>query len=124
VVKRFGLDFAKGQKKGVALIKPTYTNYQGLNRFATGDKEPIPYIAALYAKSKSMVDLDNMTCSRCGSTHKVEMHHVRALKDLKPEINYIDKLMAKARRKQIPLCRVCHMDTHHPNRLNKINKKH
>jgi len=123
VVNKYGLDFSKGEKKGTALIKPSYSNYHGLNRFATGDyREPLPYIDALFAAGKSMARLDNLSCAKCGSTHKVEMHHVRALKDLKPEISHVDKMMSKAKRKQIQLCRVCHMDKHHPSRRHKRNK--
>lgn len=123
VIKKYGLDFAKGEKKGIALIKPTYYNDLGINRFATGNnREPLSYIAALFAAGKSMASLNNLSCAQCGSNHKVEMHHIRALKDLKPEISHVDKLMSKARRKQIPLCRVCHMDTHHPSRLNRKDK--
>jgi len=42
----------------------------------------------------------------------VEMHHVRLLKDLNPKLSEIDRLMSKRRRKQIPLCRSCHLNHH------------
>jgi len=42
------------------------------------------------------------------------MHHVRLLSDLNPKLSEIDKIMAKRRRKQIPLCRKCHLE-HHKN---------
>jgi group II intron reverse transcriptase/maturase len=50
-------------------------------------------------------------CSKCGSSEKVEMHHVRALKDLKGK-SPVEKLMISANRKQIPLCRPCHLQEH------------
>lgn len=54
----------------------------------------------------------------CGSEYRVEMHHVRFLKDLNPNLkNALDKLMASRKRKQIPLCRECHMEKHR-----KLNK--
>lgn len=113
MIKKYGLDFAKGEKKGIALIKPSYSNYHGINRFATGNyREPLAYIVALFASSKSMARLENLSCAQCASNHKVEMHHIRALKDLKPEISHVDKLRSKARRKQIPLCRLCTMDAY------------
>jgi hypothetical protein len=40
------------------------------------------------------------------------MHHVRLLSDLNPKMSEVDKLMAKRRRKQISLCRSCHLDHH------------
>lgn len=40
------------------------------------------------------------------------MHHIRQLKDLNPKLSKIDALMAANRRKQIPVCRTCHLDIH------------
>jgi hypothetical protein len=64
------------------------------------------------AKGISKASLENLACSVCNSDHRVEMHHIRMLKDLNPKANYIDKIMAEKRRKQIPLCRECHMNHH------------
>ncbi|MFI9507191.1 hypothetical protein [Nocardia sp. NPDC052566] len=55
-------------------------------------------------------------CERCGSTRKVEVHHVRALKDLnrkgrKPQPDWV-KRMASRRRKTLVVCRACHEDIH------------
>lgn len=44
------------------------------------------------------------TCAICESADGVEMHHVRALKDLKGR-DLVEQLMIAARRKQIPLLR-------------------
>jgi hypothetical protein len=40
------------------------------------------------------------------------MHHIRKLSDLNPKLSEIDRIMIKKRRKQIPLCRPCHMEHH------------
>jgi hypothetical protein len=73
-----------------------------------------PHIITLYTKNlKSMARLLNLVCKYCGSDYKVEMHHIRALKNLNPKLKPIDKIMASIKRKQIPLCRVCHMNLHH-----------
>ena len=52
----------------------------------------------------------------CGTTEKVEVHHVRAMKDLhtypgrkKPE--WVKRMRA-LKRKTMPLCRTCHDDVH------------
>ena len=42
----------------------------------------------------------------------VENHHVRMMKDLNPRLSKLDALMVKRNRKQIPLCRACHMARH------------
>ncbi len=53
-------------------------------------------------------------CELCGATENVEVHHVRAMKDLhtypgraKPE--WV-KRMTALKRKTMPLCRTCHED--------------
>jgi group II intron reverse transcriptase/maturase len=70
-----------------------------------------PIIKALYG-SISISSLDNLECSICDSEYRVEMHHVRYMKDLNPKLSSLDKLMVRRRRKQIPLCRKCHLDYH------------
>ena len=64
------------------------------------------------ASGISKSSLENLTCSKCDSDYRVEMHHIRMLKDLNPKASMIDRIMAKKRRKQIPLCRACHMEYH------------
>lgn len=60
-------------------------------------------------RTKFIVD---QPCKICGSTENVEAHHVRHLKDLNPKKSAIDAMMAKMKRKQIPLCRKCHEKVH------------
>jgi len=69
-------------------------------------------VMALYINSVSLARLENLSCSVCSSTFKVEMHHIRMLKNLKPVKGSLDYLMAHANRKQIPLCRLCHNKYH------------
>jgi hypothetical protein len=52
-------------------------------------------------------------------TEQIEIHHIRALKDLnkyegreKPDWVKIMKIMAARRRKTLVLCHTCHMDLH------------
>jgi nicotine oxidoreductase len=60
----------------------------------------------------STATLEGLVCSLCDSDYRVEMHHVRMMKDLNPKANKVDKIMARKNRKQIPLCRACHMKHH------------
>lgn len=69
-----------------------------------------------YSQGTSLATLDKLNCSVCDSSYRVEMHHVRMMRDLSPKIQNLDALMAKANRKQIPLCRNCHMK-YHDNKL-------
>ena len=79
-------------------------------KYLTGNN-PKGVVQALYSY-RSPASLDKKSCSLCGSMERIEMHHIRAMKDLKPNKSWIDKLMSKAKRKQIPLCRECHMKKH------------
>ena len=56
------------------------------------------------------------TCELCGSGKQVEVHHVRALKDLSPKGRQKPPewalRMASRRRKTLVVCRTCHEDIH------------
>src|SRR4051812_23387565 len=55
-------------------------------------------------------------CELCGSKESIEVHHVRALKDLmrkgRSERPLWARLMAARRRKTLVLCRPCHVKIH------------
>ena len=55
-------------------------------------------------------------CELCGSTEEVEVHHVRAMKDLhtypgREKPAWVKRMIA-LKRKTMPLCRTCHDDVH------------
>ena len=57
------------------------------------------------------------TCELCGSQHQVEVHHIRALKDLNPKERkeppeWVVR-MASRRRKTLVVCRACHEGIHY-----------
>ena len=56
-------------------------------------------------------------CEMCGSTVDVQVHHIRALRDLnvtgQREKPLWIQLMAARKRKTLVVCRTCHMDIHH-----------
>jgi group II intron reverse transcriptase/maturase len=56
------------------------------------------------------------TCELCGSKEDVEVHHVRAMKNLhehpgRPKPEWVKRMIA-LKRKTMPLCRTCHEDVH------------
>lgn len=73
-----------------------------------------PYINT---RSEMVERLLNDTCEVCGAKERVQMHHVRKLKDLnkqgKREMPLWIKIMISRQRKSIPLCKRCHEDIHH-----------
>jgi group II intron reverse transcriptase/maturase len=56
------------------------------------------------------------TCELCGSHEDIQVHHVRALKDLQKKGRtpppYWVEIMATRQRKTLVVCRKCHMDIH------------
>ena len=50
-------------------------------------------------------------CVLCGSTKKIEIHHVRKLSKTKQK-DYLSIMMARMNRKQIPVCQKCHIKIH------------
>ena len=103
VYKKFGPNLTG--PKGKSIYKPSYKTT--LKFLASSS----PTIGALF-QEKSIATLDNLKCSICESTHRVEMHHIRAMKDLNPKLSYMDRQMMRINRKRIPLCRPCHMMKH------------
>jgi group II intron reverse transcriptase/maturase len=53
-------------------------------------------------------------CTICGSKEKIEIHHVRALRKNGSLVrkDFITKLMSRMNRKQIPVCKKCHLEIH------------
>ena len=111
VFSRFGNNLstthkdAKGKEKVISFMTPSY---KITLRFLINNN---PVIKALFG-SVSLASLDNLKCAMCESEYRVEMHHIRHMKDLNPKLHYLDRLMVRRRRKQIPLCRECHMAYH------------
>lgn len=109
VYKKFGKNLGartpKEKEKALPFIQPSY---KLTLKFKTKDNPVINTNMITI----SQASLQGLVCQACGSDYRVEMHHVRKMKDLNPKANYIDKLMAKINRKQIPLCRKCHMERH------------
>lgn len=116
VILKFNSDL-KGEDK-IGFVKPKY----GISCWNFKMKGESDILKTLFAKYLSKASLENLVCSICESEYRVEMHHVRMLKDLNPKARRIDAIMAKKRRKQIPLCRDCHMK-HHRGELNMLNKE-
>jgi hypothetical protein len=78
------------------------------------DQVLIPHIRM---RSEIIERLQNDTCEVCEAKERVEMHHVRKLKDLnkkgKREMPLWMQIMIARKRKSIALCKQCHEDIHH-----------
>jgi nicotine oxidoreductase len=120
VIKKYGknihiTEYIKDQKTGKHITKETqlYKPNLKINVWDFKSKPLDTNLPSLtYNSSLSVASLDNLVCTVCESVYRVEMHHVRMMKDLSPKIKSLDALMVKANRKQIPLCRNCHVKYH------------
>ncbi|HEX4673727.1 MAG TPA: reverse transcriptase domain-containing protein [Steroidobacteraceae bacterium] len=78
------------------------------------DREPLKpnHISTTELVKRLLADC----CEMCGSTSRVEVHHIRKLADIKQqgrvERPVWVKLMAMRRRKTLVVCRPCHEDIH------------
>lgn len=53
-------------------------------------------------------------CANCGAIENIEIHHVRKLRDSSKAIkaDWLTSMMSRMNRKQIPLCKTCHINYH------------
>jgi len=51
-------------------------------------------------------------CTVCGSPDNIEVHHVRALKHISKKRDWLSMTMAKFARKQVAVCKSCHIKIH------------
>jgi len=65
-----------------------------------------------FAKRTSV--LSHSSCQVCGATKALEMHHVRALRKGEKDVrgDYFTSMMQRMNRKQITVCRSCHLTIH------------
>lgn len=63
----------------------------------------------------STIDSLGYPCVNCGSSDNIEMHHVRHIRTINPNLSPFDEMMAKINRKQVPLCHSCHSQVHRGN---------
>lgn len=62
-------------------------------------------LAAMAWRLEKTLSSQGASCAICGSYEDVQMHHVRALKDISKSTNAIHKHMVAIERRQIPVCR-------------------
>ena len=77
------------------------------------DRKPQPY---RFERNELIKRLLADECEMCGSTVDVEVHHIRALRDLnvkgQGEKSLWIQIMAARRRKTLVVCRPCHLNVH------------
>ena len=74
--------------------------------------DSLPVTVTMTGGRNSLITrLQNQKCELCGANEKLEMHHIRKLKDLKGKQDW-EKRMSARRRKTLALCSKCHDKIH------------
>lgn len=105
VYKKFGKTLKSPEKTHLVLKNDWSRKPMAFNIKAKTD------LSILYTNRLTRSILTRI-CAICSSQEKVEMHHVKHLKNLNVKLSPQEKSMVSLNRKQIPVCRVCHMDLH------------
>lgn len=100
-----------GNNKTIRYTQIDYTRKPMLFYGGTSFKDPI---SPMIFKVSTISHL-GMVCASCGSTSNIEMHHLKHIKTINSKLKAFDKMMAEINRKQVPLCRTCHLDVHKGN---------
>ncbi len=101
----------------IAFTKPLIARWGGISLARRNKAILDDSIAPVWAgRSELEKRLLADTCELCGSREHVEVHHIRALKDLQrkgqDERPRWVQIMAARRRKTLVACRKCHQDIH------------
>jgi hypothetical protein len=126
VYKRYGtmLETPEGPRKGLQVVvergegkKPLIARWGGISlarrsKAVLNDQLPFAWSQRSELEKRLLAD----TCELCGSHEHVEVHHIRALKDLQPKGRAAKpkwvSIMAARHRKTLITCRKCHHDIH------------
>jgi len=125
VYRKYGTTHLVNQKpyKGLVVImpregkEPLIAKWGGIplmrNMKASLEDQPCAYWGA---RSELVERMLKNACEYCGSQEEIQVHHIRALKDLnkytgREKPNWV-KIMAARKRKTLVLCRTCHEDVH------------
>lgn len=115
VVKEYRIDLNKGLRKNKLILKHQTSFKVNDWGFNLGRKHKdlglIPLARAVTYKRWTL----DRTCSICGSSVDVEVHHIRPLKKTNKNATFLAQELRKTRRKQVSLCRKCHIKVHYPN---------
>jgi len=129
------VQFPHGLRKCIEVVvertdkAPLIARFGGLSlvRDKNATIKDLPDVNWRPARSELLSRLLADTCELCGSTNNVEVHHIRALKDLKrigkKERPLWQEIMAARHRKTLVVCRSCHTGIHHGDKPNANNAR-
>ena len=103
-VKVYGMPMAVGDTKFPPWGKPIV---QSTTQIMDIDK----FIENMSNRTQRTIELLSNSCSICGSTERVEMHHVHAIRKNKGR-DFLSTQERNLKRRQIPVCQSCHNKIH------------
>jgi group II intron reverse transcriptase/maturase len=109
VIKKYGKDITihiPDNNKSRTLKFPKSLKKSNVNSFKNVEFDPLE---STKWKIRTISSLDK-DCIICGAKDKIEMYHLRSLKNSEPR-SYIEQMRAM-NRKQIPVCKNCHDKIH------------
>jgi hypothetical protein len=117
VFRKYGRDILIKDEKNKVIASFPDVSLAKPKKFYISEITKINPIARLdkLARStfRSIAVLDSV-CTVCKNPENIEMHHVRKLRDSSRAIkmDYMTSMMSRMNRKQIPICRSCHIKYH------------
>lgn len=109
--KTISINTYNKQKQKNNIIKFAEIDYTRRPMLFLGKAKFNDPLSSLTYKISTLNSFD-LACSSCGSTDKIEMHHLKHIKTINTNLSSFDKMLAKINRKQVPLCRKCHLEVH------------
>ena len=113
VFKKYGKDLKILNEKGKIVISYPSISYKRPKKIPSNIKYfSEDYIDKIDARiSRGRRDLKGPRVV-CGSNEFIEVHHVKSLKKRPRKNDFLEDMMVKMNRKQVPLCRSCHQQVH------------
>lgn len=126
IVSKYGKNITTTYKVGKGIDKQIDFNLVKISR------SPMKFLATeaqdVFVPLKYKIASRNLfesNCVNCNSSDNIEMHHIKHIKTINAKLSSFDKMVAAINRKQVPLCRECHIKIHTGKykgvRLNKIS---
>lgn len=112
VFSKYGRNLRIKDEQGKIIMSYPLISYKKRNRVVLPKGcDPKDLIQALTYRIKKGKEYLAGPCRLCGSTKSIEIHHVKALRKGPPK-DFLNDMMKKMNKKQIPLCQNCHSKIH------------
>lgn len=108
IFNKYGFHLTVPRTDGKTVSLKLYKNLPRISKFSVSEQRDAYEMFNYSIRTKGILQAN---CAICGTTENVEMHHRRPLKN-KITDNTLKGIKVNLSRKQIPLCRACHMKVH------------